>query len=75
MGWVGALSAVVWFLGLVFIQKTGPPLCFLFRRLIKIAAKLLPSLRKKITRYILILTDDFFNFHICLFVGTQLLFM
>ena len=46
--WVsGALYSVVRFLGLVFIQKTGQALVFLFLCVIKIVAKRLPSLRKK----------------------------
>ena len=46
--WVsGALYSVVRFLGLVFIQKTGQALVFLFLCVIKIVANRLPSLRKK----------------------------
>jgi hypothetical protein len=47
----GALSSVVWFLDPIFIQKIGRALAlifsFFFLRLIKIAAKLLPSFLKK----------------------------
>jgi hypothetical protein len=54
LGWMsGALSSVVWFLGLVSIQKNwaGTCLFFFFLRLIEIAAKLLPSFLKKTTTY------------------------
>jgi len=42
-----ALSSVIWFLGLVSIQKTGRALAFFFLHLIKITAKLLSSFVKK----------------------------